>query len=388
MRGMKDGIVKRGSTYTYVVREPDPATGKSRQRWKGGYKTRAEAAAARDAARVAARRGEAVSASRQNLAEYLREWLDQVDVKPKTKAGYEYNVQHYIIPRLGGVRLQDVRPVALTTFYASLRTAGGRDGSELGWRSVQSVHRTLSTAFTAAVRLQLLHGNPAERAQLPPRPRAETREQREQEDLQVFTPDQLTKFLEATAQHRLCCFFRLAAYTGARRGELLHLRWQDVDLERARVHIIGSRSLAGTEVVEGTTKGGRSRTVSIDADTVGALREHRIRQAEERLLAGTLWTDAADYVFRTALGAPIHPDTPSSLMPKLCAAAGVPRRRLHDLRHTHATILLSAGVPPHEVADRLGHSDATITLKVYAKVLRDRANGLGDVFAAAMGRTG
>lgn len=385
---MNDGLVKRGKTWSYVVRELDPATGKTKPRWKGGFQSRAEAAAARDAARVAARKGDSVPASRQTLAEYLSDWLSQVDVKPKTKAGYQYNVDHYLVPRLGGVRLQDVRPAALTRFYGELKAAGGREGAELGWRSVQSVHRTLSSALTSATRLQLIHSNPAERAQLPPRPRAATREQREEEDLQVFTHEQLEAFLSAASDHRLGCFFRLAASTGARRGELLHLRWTDVDLVSARIHILGSRSLAGSEVVEGTTKGGRARTVAIDSTTVAALREHRSKQAEERLAAGVLWDEGADYVFCTSSGSPIHPDTPSSLMPKLCIAAGVPRRRLHDLRHTHATILLAAGVPAHEVADRLGHSDATVTLKVYAKVLRERANGLGDAFAAAMGWAG
>jgi integrase len=309
-------------------------------------------------------------------------------VKPKTKSSYSYNVERYVIPRIGGVRLQDVRPLMITQLYAGLRVDGGRDGSELGWQSVQSIHRTLSTASNAAARMQLIHSNPAARAQLPPRPRAATREDREAEDLKVFSPGQLHEFLGAASEHRLGCLFHLAAYTGARRGELLHLRWSDVDLERGRVLVMGSRSLAGSEVVEGTPKSGRSRTVSIDPQTVLVLREHRARQAEERLAAGAVWEDRADYVFRSSTGEPVHPDTPSKLMKRLCAAAQVPWRRFHDLRHTHATILLSHGVPPHEVAERLGHADATITLKVYAKVLRERSNGLGDAFAAAMSGAG
>lgn len=384
MGGMKNGVIKRGSSWSYVVRELDPATGRTKQRWKGGFKSREEAVAARDDARVSARRGESVTATRQTLGEYLTSWVRQVDVKPKTRTGYEYNVTRYVVPRIGGVRLQDLRPATLTRFYADLLQSGGRDGRELGWRSVQAVHRTLSTALASAVRMQLIYSNPAERAQLPPRPRASSREDREAEDVKVFTHEQLRAFLKAADNHRLGCFFRLAAYSGARRGELLHLRWSDIDLERRRLHILGTRSLAGTTVVEGTPKGGRARTIGIDLETVEALRSHRARQAEERLRAGTLWDDGPDYVFTKATGAPIHPDTVSSLMPKLCEAARVPRRRLHDLRHTHATFLLSGGRPPHEVADRLGHSDATITLKVYASVLRDRADGLGDAFAAIM----
>ncbi|WP_395690096.1 tyrosine-type recombinase/integrase [Nocardioides sp.] len=385
---MRNGIIKRGSTYSYVVRELDPSTGRSRQRWKGGFKTHAEAATARDEARVAARRGESVGGARQTLTDYLHHWLDQLDVKPKTKASYAYNVDHYIVPRIGGLMIQDLRPVTLTRFYSDLRATGGRDGNELGFGSVQAVHRTLSSALATAARLQLIYTNPAERAQLPPRPRATTRRERTDEELRVLTPSQLSQFLSSAAGHRLSGLYWLAAYTGARRGELLHLRWEDIDLERGRIHIYGSRTTAGAHIVEGTPKGGRSRTVSIDAATVAVLRDHRARQAEDRLRAGPAWREDGDYVFRTVLGLPIHPDTPSRLMRERCEAAAVPRIRFHDLRHTHATILLSAGVPVHEVADRLGHADATITLKVYAKVLRDRANGLGDVFASAMGSHG
>ncbi len=135
--------------------------------------------------------------------------------------------------------------------------------------------------------------------------------------------------------------------------------------------------------MEGTTKGDRSRVVSIDAGTVAIVREHRTRQIAERLKAGSLWTDTG-HVFATETGGLLSPDTPTQLMPKLVAAAGVPRARLHDLRHLHATTLLLAGVPVHVVAARLGHADAAITLRVYAHVLREKAADVGDVFASAV----
>jgi len=113
------------------------------------------------------------------------------------------------------------------------------------------------------------------------------------------------------------------------------------------------------------------------------LREHRARQVAERLKAGSLWTDT-NHVFVTETGAPLCPDTPSQLMPKLVSIAGVPHARLHDLRHLHATTLLHAGVPVHVVAARLGHADAVTTLRVYAHVLRENTSGVGDVFATAV----
>jgi integrase len=139
-----------------------------------------------------------------------------------------------------------------------------------------------------------------------------------------------------------------------------------------------------------TTKGGRSRVVSIDVETVAVLREHRRRQAEERLAAASNWTDTGGLVFISQWGEPLYPDTVTALMTKLinaynktvrAADQALPHARLHDLHHLHATTLLLAGVPVHVVAARLGHADPAVTLRVYSHVLREHALGVGDVFA-------
>jgi integrase len=183
--------------------------------------------------------------------------------------------------------------------------------------------------------------------------------------------------------------------TGARRGELLNLRWRDVDLARSGVHITGTTAVIGGARIEGTTKSGRSRTVSVDAGTVQVLNEHRARQVEERLTAGPSWLAGDDYVFTTGWGAPVHPDAVSSLVADLIKAhnatvrdGGVgellPTARPHDLRHIHATTLLLAGVPVHVVAARLGHADPSVTLRVYAHVIRDQVADAADIFARSI----
>jgi integrase len=193
----------------------------------------------------------------------------------------------------------------------------------------------------------------------------------------------------------LFAFYHLAAYTGARRGELLNLRWHDVDLASAEINISGSTAVIGGTRIEATTKSGRSRTISIDAGTVEVLKEHRSLQAEERLLAGPGWRASDDYVFTTGWGAPVHPDTVSSLVADLIKAHNatiresgsgemLPRARLHDLRHLHATTLLLAGVPVHVVAARLGHADPSVTLRVYAHVIRDQVAQAADIFARSI----
>jgi integrase len=151
----------------------------------------------------------------------------------------------------------------------------------------------LRKAFRDAVVVdQILPSNPVERAKRPRKANSEPG--------RVWAPVQLRAFLDTARQHRLFAFYRLAAYTGARRGELLNLRWRDIDLDLGEIHITGSTAVIGGQRIEGTTKSGRSRTVSIDAETAQVLRDHRKRQAEERLRVGPEWRSTDDHVFSTA----------------------------------------------------------------------------------------
>jgi integrase len=388
MPKLRDGVIKRGGSWSYVIRVPDPATGVSKPGWVGGFDTEEAAKAARDEARVRARNGQYVNRSTSTVADYLAQWLEAhaATVKPKTLAGYRHDIGHYVVPRIGRMRLQALRPAVISRLYRDLADSGGRDGRALSATTVSHIHRTLRKALADAVDVeQLLAANPAARSK---RPRSTT-----SEPVQVWTADQLGIFLAAARSHRLSAFYRLAAYTGARRGELLYLRWSRVDLDAAEVTFGGSTAVIRGQRVEGTTKGGRSRTVSLDRDTVMVLREHRRQQAEERLAAGSAWADTGGLVFVTRWGEPLYPDTVTALMTKLINQHNklitppgklVPQARLHDLRHLHATTLLLAGVPVHVVAARLGHADPAVTLRVYSHVMREHAAGVGDVFAQAV----
>ena len=375
-RQLRDGVLKRGNSWSYVIRVSDAETGANRPKWVGGFSSEAEAKAARDIARVAARRGEYVDRSAITVSAYLREWLatQVVAVKPKTLAGYRHDIEHHVLPRIGGLRVQSLRPASVSKLYRDLLDHGGRNGRAVSAHIVDHVHRTLRKAFNDAVRVeQLLSSNPVVRAA---RPRA-----RNSERSTLWTVEQLRTFLDVARGHRLGAFYRLAAYTGARRGELMHLRWSNIDLEAAELTISGSTATINGVRVEGTTKAGRSRIVSLDAGTIEVMREHRTMQLQERLAARQWWQGDDDLVFRAQDGQPLHSDTPTHLMRKLVARAGVPHARLHDLRHLHATTLLQAGVPVHVVAARLGHADPAITLRVYAHVLREHASGVADTFA-------
>jgi integrase len=386
---LRDGVMKRGNTWSYVIRVTDPDSGLSKPKWVGGFPTEDDAKAARDEARVKARRGEYVDRNRVTVAEYLEEWIEAhgVEIKPKTLYMYRYLITRYVVPRLGGLRLQAVRPATVTRFYRDLSATGGKDGRGLSPRTVEYVHAVLRKAFRDAVEVeQVLSSNPVERAK---RPRKERREPGT-----VWTPAQLRLFLtEVASRHRLSAFFHLAAYTGARRGELLNLRWTDVDLAVGEVRITGSAAFIDGQRVEGTTKSGRKRVVSIDPGTVAVLRAHRAAQRADRMKAGEGWRGTRDHVFTTGWGEPVHPDTVSSLMSAMIRryndpkgkgekpAEPLPPARLHDLRHVHATTLLLAGVPVHVVAARLGHADPSITLRVYAHVIDEQVASVADTFA-------
>ncbi|HXF02463.1 MAG TPA: site-specific integrase, partial [Arthrobacter sp.] len=282
--------------------------------------------------------------------------------------------------------LTDTRVAAYVAKYAT--KAAECNGTGLSHRTVTYVHAVLRKAFRDAVVVeQLLPSNPIERAKRPRKTVAEPGT--------IWHPAQLAAFLATAQGHRLFAFYHLAAYTGARRGELLNLRWRDIDLDAPQIRITGSATVIAGKRIEGTTKSGRSRTISLDADTAQVLRDHWKRQAQDRLKAGPDWKGTDDYVFRTAWGEPIHPDTVSSLMATLIKAHNdkhpdnaLPHARLHDLRHVHATTLLLAGTQVHVVAARLGHADPSITLRVYAHVISNQLAEAADIFAQVIKAAG
>ena len=233
-----------------MIRVPDPATGVNKPRWVGGFDTEDAAKAARDEARVRARRGEYVNRSASTLADYLSEWLDShaSTVKPKTLAGYRHDIDHYIVPRIGRMRLQALRPAVISKLYRDLAEHGGRDGRPLSSRrsptSTARCARRWPTRWTSSGSSR----QPGRTVEVP--------KNRRVEPVQIWTVQQLASFLTTARSHRLFAFYRLAAYTGARRGELLHLRWNSlVNLDVAEVTFSGSTAVVRRLRVEGTTKG-------------------------------------------------------------------------------------------------------------------------------------
>ncbi len=373
----RNGVVQRGKKWAYVLRVPDPITGKTKALWVSGFDSANSAKVARDKARVALSTNSHVSPTKITIGEYLETWIGihAHQLKPTTLYGYQKNIKNYIIPGLGTIKLQELRPTHIEGFYTKLRTTPGVSGKPLTTTAVRCAS-LLKKAFKYAVEVEgLITFNPASRVPMPktnpvrPTP---------------WSIAELTCFLGYAKNHRLSFFFRLSAFTGARRGELLALRWSDFD-GRA-ITISKSRTPVGKAVVEqNTTKGGTNgqRRVELDPETVELFNAHANRQLVERLALGNVWQESG-YVFVQESGLPLDTGTPTHLFRKISNQAGLRPTRLHDLRHLHATELLRLGEPLHVVAQRLGHRDAMVTATIYAHVSDQQAETASTRFANAV----
>lgn len=261
---------------------------------------------------------------------------------------------------LGSYKLQALTPLQIESFYGGLLDHGKGNGEGLSPKSVKNTHVVLRKALADAERLGVVPRNAAAAARAPAAQRPE---------LTTWSSDQLKSFLAVASESRLGNAFTLLATTGMRRGEAFGLRRRDVDPDASQLAIVQTPSVVDGEVLIGKPKtAGSRRTVYVGDTTLRALRRQRKLQAEEQLAAGPVWEHDNDLVFRNDSGAPEHPDRFSRHFRQLVEDAGLPAIRLHDLRHTNATLSLKAGVHPKVVSERLGHASIAITLDLYSHV--------------------
>ena len=360
---MKGYVAHKGDRWYAVVYEGlDPVTGRERRSWHAAGADRA--AAEKLAARLASERNGRNDQTRSlTFGAYLtRQWLPgkRVVLAASTYTGYHRNVERHVLPTLGRIGLRRLRPHHLDALYDRLlHPIDGRVG--LAPKTVYEVHLVIRGALADAVRRGILARNVALVAHAP---RLRSIPKVEQ---QAWTADELQSFLRAAAGHRLFPALWVAAFTGMRRNELLGLRWDDFDPTKATLSINRGLVAIGYDLTEtrGKTANARRR-IDLDPTTIGVLTAWRDWQHTEQHAIGI---EPSDRMFTDGHGTTIHPHAVSQAFERIARRAGVRVIRLHDLRHTHGTLLIAAGVPAKVVSERLGHATSTFTIETYQHVL-------------------
>jgi integrase len=378
-RGNGEGSISRRKNGGWMA-QYTVYTAEGRKRRTHYGKTRAEVSE-QLTKRMADRDGGMVyEAAKITVGEYLNSWLqDSVKgtVKETTYANYSYITHVHITPALGRVKLKSLTPAHVRGFY------GEKARTNLSAATVKKMHVVLRRALSQAVSDGLIPRNAAGSVK-PPRASAPG------EEIRPLNSEECSAFLEASRGERFETLYVLAVHCGLREGELLALRWEDVDLEVAKPALLVRRTLTRGEdgrgwVVGASTKSGKGRRVRLTRRAVAALKDHRKRQLEERMHLAGIWQDH-DLVFANTIGSLFNPSNlRNRSFKRIKARSGVREDlRFHDLRHTCATLLLREGVNAKVVSEMLGHASIIITLNTYSHVLPDMQDSAADAIEAAL----
>lgn len=348
----------------------------------------------REAGRLAAeletdyRRHKLTIAKKVTLEDFSVEWMENYarrkGLSPRTIYSYEYLLKSRILPSLGKVYIQDITPTMLNRFYCRLEKEKPRttraNGDKLSGTYAQKYHGLLYSMLERAVKWQYISVNPASAAEPP---REDTKE------FKPYTDEQVILLMDALEQEDLQwrTFFTLAMHSQMRRGELVGLDWASVDFDRQCVKVIQSASYVPKEgqlIKDPKTAAGK-RTVYLPASTMRLLKEHKADQNAQRLEMGETWIDEGA-VFTQWNGKRMQVDTPSSKFRKMLKSYGLPVIRLHDLRHTGATLLISGDNPmdPVTISKRMGHSRTSTTLDIYAHAFEKQDQAVPNVLEEAL----
>jgi integrase len=380
----KGTIVKkkgRASFYVVVDANPDPETGRRRQQWHPVKRNSGETERQhRDRAEAELRRllgklddGIDIAPERLSVAEYLDRWLADY-AKPnlggRTYESYESILRNHVKPVIGKIQLQALRPLDVQRIYGRMRELG------LSGTSALHCHRVLREALHHAVKWDLIGRNVADAVNAP---RSTTGEAR------IATKEELAKIVEAADGTPFSALIRLTLWTGMRLGEVLGLRWQDIDMGNRRLQVKQTYGQDGV-IRQPTTKASR-RAIALDTSVVEALDAHRKAQVEHRLSVGRAYDSEADLVFADPLGKPTSQHSLDRAWKHIRKAAGAPDLRFHDLRHAYASHSLAAGVPLHTIQARLGHAQASTTLNIYGHALPGADDVAAGAISQVLGRT-
>lgn len=366
-RGNGEGTIYRRPDGTWAGQASigyDPKTGKLKRKTVYG-KTRKEVADKLAKILQELNQGVFVEPSEMTFGEWLDKWLvnyKKGQLKPSTYESYEMLINVHIKPALGNIPLAKLQPYMIQSFYNEKLESGRTDGKGgLSTRMVRYFHAVIRQALQQAVKEGLIARNVADSTNPPTI---------QNKQMRPLTEEELQRFFDVAREDRLFAAYVLAVTTGLRRGELLGLCWDCVDLEKGIITV--KRQLLalkdGLSLEETTKSKSGRRSIYLTDDAVKELKAHRKRQLQEKLIMGKAYNDN-NLVFCKEDGSPLDPRSFTRHFQRLLEKSGLPKVRLHDLRHTHATLLLARGVHPKIVQERLGHSSITMTLDLYSHLI-------------------
>jgi len=374
---MRGSVRKEGGSWRYVVDFPRGSDGRRRQKKKRGFRTKAEAERALAVELQKLSTNSYILRSELTVEGFLvDQWLPSAKqtLRPSTYSSYERNIILHVIPIIGGARVQDLTAPMLNEMYQQVADGSPTTGNCLSPKSIRHIHTTLRKALADGMRWGVLERNAAELADPPPLKRKE---------MSTWSVAECQQFLHHIDGYENEPLFVLALTTGMRRGEICGLRWRDVDFDAARLSVRQTLNSVEYGLVFGEPKSARSRrSVPLPDLSIEHLRRQQERQAGWREVIGRGWPDH-DLVFTYEDSRPVHPDALSDSFKRMVKSSGLRRIRLHDCRHTYATLALENNVPIKVISEVLGHSSPAFTMDVYSHVtpamMEDLARRVGEL---------
>ncbi|MED4785247.1 site-specific integrase [Brevibacillus choshinensis] len=352
---MRGSVKKEGSTWYYVIDLGRDEQGKRKRKKQRGFKNKADAEKALTQILNELDRGTFIEPTKMLYGDFLEEWLrnKQKSVKKQSFTNYVSIKEAYLLPEFGSIPIQKLNAFMLQRFVNSLCDKG------LTHAYIKKITDILNSSLKRAQRLDIIQKNPME---LVEKPRIAKKE------MKVWDIAETEKFLRSAKPERVYIAFLLAITTGMRQGEILGLRWKDINFDKSSLCISQTLSHDGKELISEAKTKSSIRSIHLPNETIEELKRHRSLIIKEKLLSGEEYKDH-DLVVCTSVGTPMIPRNLTKIWKRLTSQARVSSIRFHDLRHTHATLLLSQGIHIKVVSERLGHNDTRMTLDTYSHLL-------------------